>query len=52
VGAAAALVREAARDPAGRRVLEQEARNYVQRLARPLSAKPRVSAILREVAAP
>jgi hypothetical protein len=30
---AAALVREAARDPAGRRVLEQEARAYVQRLA-------------------
>ena len=37
---AAALVREAARDPAGRLVLEQEARGYVQRLADRYPANP------------
>jgi hypothetical protein len=37
---AAALVREAARDPAGRLVLEQEARGYVQRLAERYPANP------------
>ena len=49
---AAALVREAARDPAGRRVLEQEARNYVQRLADRYPANPVFQRFLREVAAP
>ncbi len=49
---AAALVREAARDPAGRRVLEQEARNYVQRLADRYPANPVFQRFLREVPAP
>ena len=37
---AAALVREAARDSAGRRVLEKEARGYVQRLAERYPGNP------------
>jgi hypothetical protein len=47
---AAALVREAARDPAGRRVLEQEARSYVQRLADRYPGNPVFQRFLREVA--
>jgi hypothetical protein len=46
---AAALVREAARDPAGRRVLEHEARGYVQRLADRYPANPVFQRFLREV---
>ena len=46
---AAALVREAARDPAGRRVLEQEARGYVQRLADRYPANLVFQRFLREV---
>jgi hypothetical protein len=46
---AAALVREAARDPAGRRVLEQEARGYVQRLAERYPANPVFQRFLREI---
>ena len=46
---AAALVREAARDPAGRPVLEQEARGYVQRLADRYPANPVFQRFLREV---
>jgi hypothetical protein len=49
---AAALVREAARDPAGRHVLEQEARGYVQRLADRYPANPVFQRFLREVPAP
>jgi hypothetical protein len=49
---AAALVREAARDPAGRRVLEQEARGYVQRLADRYPANPVFQRFLREVSPP
>ena len=47
---AAALVREAARDPAGRSVLEHEARGYVQRLADRFPANPVFQRFLREVA--
>jgi hypothetical protein len=48
---AAALVREGARDPAGRQVLQQEARGYVQRLADRYPANPVFRRFLREVAA-
>jgi len=49
---AAALVREAARDEAGRVVLEKEARGYVQRLADRYPANPVFQRFLREVPAP
>ena len=49
---AAALVREAARDEAGRVVLEQEARGYVQRLADRYPANPVFQRFLREGPAP
>jgi len=48
---AAALVREAERDPAGRHVLRQEARGYVQRLADRYPANPVFQRFLREVQA-
>lgn len=48
---AAALVREAARDPAGRRVLEQEARRYVLRLAERYPANPVFQRFLTEIPA-
>ena len=46
---AAALVREAARDRAGRAVLEQEARGYVQRLADRYPGNPVFQRFLTEV---
>lgn len=46
---AAVLVREAARDQAGRVVLEQEARGYVQRLADRYPGNPVFQRFLREV---
>jgi hypothetical protein len=46
---AAALVREAARDPAGRIVLEQEAREYVRRLAERYPGNPVFQRFLTEV---
>ncbi len=46
---AAALVREAARDRAGRAVLEQEARGYVRRLADRYPANPVFRRFLTEV---
>lgn len=49
---AAALVREAARDEAGRAVLEQEARGYVQRLADRYPANPVFQRFLRDVPPP
>jgi hypothetical protein len=49
---AAALVRETARDPAGRRALEQEARGYVQRLADRYPANPVFQRFLRELSPP
>lgn len=45
---AAALVREAARDPAGRAVLEREARSYVQQLAARYPGNPVFQRFLRE----
>src|SRR2546430_16274627 len=45
---AAALVREAARDPAGKPVLEREARGYVERLAQRVPRHPVVPRVLRE----
>jgi hypothetical protein len=46
---AAALMREAARDPAGRVVLEQEARGYVEGLAARYPGNPVFQRFLREV---
>ncbi len=46
---AAALIREAARDPAGRAVLEQEARGYVEGLAARYPGNPVFQRFLREV---
>jgi hypothetical protein len=46
---AAALLREAARDPGGRRVLESEARAYVEELARRYPGNPVFQRFLREV---
>jgi len=48
---AAALIREAARDPAGRAVLEEEARGYVEGLAARYPANPVFQRFLREVPA-
>jgi hypothetical protein len=48
---AAALMREAARDPAGRPVLEAEARGYVEMLARRYPDNPVFQRFLREVPA-
>jgi hypothetical protein len=48
---AAALVREAARDPAGRAVLEREARGYVERLAERYPRNPVFQRFLAEVPA-
>ena len=48
---AAALIREAARDPAGRVVLEQEARGYVEELAARYPGNPVFQRFLREVPA-
>jgi hypothetical protein len=48
---AAALMREAARDPAGRAVLEQEARGYVEGLAARYPGNPVFQRFLREVPA-
>ncbi|MGH7671324.1 MAG: hypothetical protein ACREMC_00360 [Gemmatimonadales bacterium] len=48
---AAALMREAARDPAGRQVLEQEARRYVLRLAERYPANPVFQRFLGEIQA-
>jgi len=49
---AAALVREAARDPAGRATLEREARDYVRRLAERYPGNPVFQRFLRDVAEP
>jgi len=49
---AAALVREAARDPAGRAVLEREARGYVEGLAARYPGNPVFQRFLREVSPP
>ena len=49
---AAALVREAARDPAGKPVLEREARGYVERLAERFPGNPVFQRFLREVPPP
>ena len=49
---AAALVREAGRDKAGRRVLEREARAYVRRLAERYPANPVFQRFLHEVPDP
>jgi hypothetical protein len=46
---AAALVREAQRDPAGRAVLHQEARGYVERLAARYPANPVFQRFLTEI---
>ena len=46
---AAALVREAARDPAGRAVLHREAREYVERLAQRFPANPVFQRFLTEI---
>ena len=48
---AAALMREAARDPAGRSVLAEEARGYVETLARRYPGNPVFQRFLREVPA-
>ena len=48
---AAALMREAARDPAGRAVLEREARGYVEGLAARYPDNPVFQRFLREVSA-
>src|SRR3989449_106122 len=48
---AAALVREAARDPGGKPVLEREARGYVDRLAARYPGNPVVQRFLTEVPA-
>jgi hypothetical protein len=48
---AAALMREAARDPAGRAVLEQEARGYVEGLAARYPGNPVFQRFLRDVPA-
>ncbi len=48
---AAALLREAARDPAGRDVLEREARSYVEGLAARFPRNPVFQRFLREVPA-
>jgi len=48
---AAALMREAARDPAGRPVLEREARGYVEGLATRYPGNPVFQRFLREVPA-
>ena len=48
---AAALIREAARDPAGRPVLEAEARGYVEALAARYPGNPVFQRFLREVPA-
>lgn len=48
---AAALMREAARDPAGRAVLEREARGYVEGLAARYPRNPVFQRFLREVPA-
>ncbi len=47
---AAALMREAARDPAGRAVLEREARSYVESLAARYPRNPVFQRFLRETA--
>ncbi|HWC73214.1 MAG TPA: hypothetical protein VG454_04685 [Gemmatimonadales bacterium] len=47
---AAALMREAARDPAGRAVLEREARAYVETLAAQYPANPVFQRFLKETA--
>src|SRR5207244_6761861 len=47
---AAALVREAARDPGGKPVLEREARGYVQRLAARYPGNPVFHRFLTELA--
>jgi len=44
-------MREAARDPAGRAVLEQEARGYVESLANSYPGNPVFQRFLREVPA-
>jgi len=49
---AAALMREAARDPAGRAVLEREARGYVEGLAARYPGNPVFQRFLREVPPP
>lgn len=49
---AAALMREAARDPAGRAVLEREARGYVETLAARYPQNPVFQRFLTETAAP
>ena len=49
---AAALVREAARDPGGKPVLEREARGYVDRLAARYPGNPVFQRFLTEVPAP
>jgi hypothetical protein len=46
---AAALVREAARDPAGRAVLHSEARRYVERLAERYPGNPVFRRFLTEL---
>ncbi len=46
---AAALVREAARDPAGRATLEREARDYVRRLSERYPGNPVFRRFLRDV---
>jgi len=48
---AAALMREAARDPAGRAVLEREARGYVETLAARYPGNPVFQRFLRDVPA-
>jgi hypothetical protein len=49
---AAALVREAARDPGGRQVLQQEARAYVRRLAERYPGNPVFQRFLLELPSP
>jgi len=49
---AAALMREAARDPGGRAVLEREARGYVEGLAARYPANPVFQRFLREMTPP
>jgi len=48
---AAALVREAARDPGGRAALEREARGYVRRLAARYPGNPVFQRFLQEIPA-
>ena len=49
---AAALVREAARDPGGRAVLQHEASGYVRRLAERYPANPVFQRFLQETPGP